>query len=211
MKRSKYFPLLALAAAFNTSCIEMAHASTFPGAAGTIAPFSNKGHVYVATSFGVASTKMPTSPDFKAGESSNSLASSLSLGYTQQYNQSWDILGELSYNYFGSSSSSNTSKTSTTSIDLAEIGSYHLNNRWSIMGKGGMALLKANLQSNTKPSQKNEAIKPLVGIGALYRFNSQTSLQATYTHYFGDTHYSNGTSTVPVVSSFLLGLQYTFS
>ncbi|MCL9780650.1 outer membrane beta-barrel protein [Vibrio sp. S4M6] len=166
------------------------------------------GRFYFDAGVGRATTSVPR--NFGDGVPKNSDATSLgfAVGYSQAVNDSWDIGGEVGYNFLGDSDFGNGITITTSSIDIATLASYHIDNRWSIFGKGGAALMTSKYDADT-PAISN--VKPFMGVGARYSINDNLSLQATYSHYFGDKKFDESAPyMIPIIDNVLVGVHYKF-
>ncbi|MCL9782423.1 outer membrane beta-barrel protein [Vibrio sp. S4M6] len=192
-----------------SKCVALA---TILSVAGTASAFA--GNIYVDGGVGVASTKVAGQIISQDSMTKSHLSGGVAVGYQQELNDKWDAGAELGYSYFGTISNnvgSDELKFQSSSIDLAGVGTYHIDEKWAVFGKGGVAYMMSKVTDSqgVLSGEDSNEYKPLLGAGVRYSIDEQLSLQGTYTHYFGDNS-NTSNNYAPVVNNFLVGVHYTF-
>jgi len=125
------------------------------------------------------------------------------------YNFSSQLAAEVGYTMFGDSTvtiGANSATIKTSSFYAAAVGSFPINDQFSLFGKLGISANKEDVSNSLGTSISNSKSGLMYGLGASYNLSSQTSLRAQYVN-FGDYD----SYTLPLKASiFSLGVAYTF-
>lgn len=125
------------------------------------------------------------------------------------YNLSEPLALEVGYTKFGDSTliiGINSATVKTSSLYAAAVGSFPINNQFSIFGKFGITSNKLDVSSNYGYSASYSNSSLMYGVGASYSLSEKASLRAQYVS-LGDY---DSTSAPLKASIFSLGMAYTF-
>lgn len=166
----------------------------------------NSGKFYVAGDLGSASYSNVT---VGAGTYPNPGVISIAGGY----HFSPMLAAEVGYSMFGDSILTNgfvTATVSASSFKIAAVGTYPLNPKFDLIGKLGLANNSQKLVVTPNGgSFSGSQSDLLVGVGAQYNMNSQTSLRVQYEN-FGKFGNFGTTGQKMSASAISLGVAYTF-
>ncbi len=123
------------------------------------------------------------------------------------YNFSSQLAAEVGYTMFGDSTLTGpggSATIKTSSFYAAAVGSFPINDQFSLFGKLGITSNKLDVTGVLPFSESKSGL--MYGLGASYNLSGQTSLRAQYVS-FGDYD----SSTAPLKASiFSIGVAYTF-
>lgn len=153
-------------------------------------------YVEANTGYSLLQTADKDSAGLSTDQERGNAAVGLNIGYDQALSNTFSIGGEFGADYNGYSSVKLQSGTSST--ECAKIKSYDLhflltgkyqlmNSGWSIIGKGGVALVKQEMDSSGplgNIGDKTE-IRPMAEAGIGYMLNNNVNLHIMYTRIFG--------------------------
>ena len=132
------------------------------------------------------------------------------------YHFSPTLAAEVGYSKFGDSTLTNgtvSGTVSASSFQIAAVGSLPLNPQFDLIGKIGLASNKqqidAKLSGVTLASTSASKSDLLIGLGAQYNVNSQTSVRVQYDN-FGEFGNFGLTGKPMKASAFSLGVAYNF-
>lgn len=166
----------------------------------------NSGKFYVAGDLGSASYSNVT---VAAGTYPNPGVISIAGGY----HFSPMLAAEVGYSMFGDSVLTNgfaSGTVSASSFKIAAVGTYALNPQFDLIGKLGLANNSQKIVVTPGGSSISGSQSDLlVGVGAQYNLNTQTSLRLQYEN-FGKFGNFGTTGQKMSASAFSLGVAYTF-
>ncbi|WP_237360633.1 outer membrane protein [Vibrio marisflavi] len=200
---------IALAASLSAAGISSAYAgnSYFEGATGMALHDSN---YYNTSSTTASGTDAVSAYRFAYGYVSD-VKNKVSGGLEFSYN----YLGEATYN----TKSYGLVNEKTYAWALAGVVNYDLSKNWTVFGKAGMALLTTDTSYDQTVSINNQYydadnadFAPLVGAGIRYNITDQLGIDATVTHYVGDSSISTSDveAAVPSVTTMMVGVRYAY-
>lgn len=164
---------------------------------------------YVQGQVGYSNSNVADSAVNATSTSDEHIAGRISVGYVLLEKDKWDMGTELGWGSYGNTTATDSKggseKASTTATDIDLVASYHINQKVSLITKGGLAYERLN---DNYADETNSSVKPLLGIGIGYNLSSHVQANLSYDHIFGDS--SNTSGGVPTLDTVFAGVKYSF-
>ena len=164
-------------------------------------------------------------------EDDQNLAGRIAIGYNYDISSTFGLGAEVGYGYYGETRYAKEAflngNYKATAWDLLAVGTWHITNKWDLIGKGGLAYetLRDDDDQLLDFGDHADKVVPMIALGTAYNITPNFAATLTYYHLFGDkvtldNNWGNnytvnnksygGKEQVPSINALFLGLKYTF-